>query len=74
MYAYEQRASMTGLDFHQMVTRNTDNHETAFTKIADCVDTQEYPVQQKDRSQPSRYLKTGQSEDFRRLQAICSLL
>lgn len=27
------------LDFHQMVTRNTDNHETAFTVSVDHVDT-----------------------------------
>jgi len=55
------------LDFHQMVTRNTDNHETAFTVSVDHVDTTT-GISAAERSVTTlRALEEGaRPEDFRR--------
>ena len=55
------------LDFHQMVTRNTDNHETAFTVSVDHVDTTT-GISAAERSVTAlRILEDGaKPEDFRR--------
>ena len=55
------------LDFHQMVTRNTDNHETAFTVSVDHVDTTT-GISAAERSVTAlKILEDGaKPEDFRR--------
>ena len=66
MYAYE-KGGFGRLQIGQMVTKNTDNHETAFTVSVDHVDTTT-GVSPYERALTIRALVDGKArpEDFRR--------